>query len=128
MFNTNIENLRNRKDHFEHQEQGGKELLHLLVKPFISETPHFDSIRGVLEATAAGRLTPAQAEKAIEDVRMQQNLCTLAAPVMLAADVLQNYCSNLSKGCEHCEQELKTLTNKLNEAFANLEKALKVRC
>ena len=69
-----------------------------------------------------------KAEKAIEDVRMQQNLCTLAAPVMLAADVLQNYCSNLSKGCEHCEQELKTLTNKLNEAFANLEKALKERC
>ena len=128
MFNTNIENLRNRKDHFEHQEQGGKELLHLLVKPFISETPHFDSIREVLDATAAGKLTPAQAEKAIDEVRMRQNVCTLAGPVMLAANILQNYCDNLSKGCEHCECELQSLMNKLDEAFADLEKTLNERC
>ncbi len=128
MFTPNGESIRNRKDHFEHQEQGGKELLHLLVKPFIREFPHFDSIRAVLEATAAGKLTPAQAEKAIDEVRMRQSVCTLAEPVMLAANDLQNYCDNLSKGCEHCECELESLMHKMNEAFSNLEKALKERC
>ena len=128
MFTTNGEKIHHQDPYFAHQTQGGKELLHILLKPFLSDTPHYESIRQVLDATAAGLLTPAQAEKAIEDVRMRQELCTLAAPVMLAADGLQNYCSNLSKGCEHCEQELQTFTNKLNEAFANLEKALQERC
>ena len=70
MFTAQGEKIPSYDPHLQHQTEGGKALLALLVGPIIGARPRYGTVKQVLIATAAGTITTAQAKKAI--LRLQQ--------------------------------------------------------